>query len=88
LPELIYLNFFRSHQFPATQIEYFNHGSGPLQAGAPLYFNQAMNATSIFIIALALAVDAFAVALAAGVTLPRVSLRHTFRLAWHFGLFQ
>lgn len=47
-----------------------------------------MNTTAIFIIALALAVDAFAVALAAGVTLPRVSPRHTFRLAWHFGLFQ
>ena len=47
-----------------------------------------MNTTAIFIIALALAVDAFAVALAAGVTLPEVSPRHTFRLAWHFGLFQ
>ena len=39
-------------------------------------------------IALALAVDAFAVALAAGVSLPKISFRHTFRLAWHFGLFQ
>ncbi|MEN8134129.1 MAG: manganese efflux pump MntP family protein [Thermodesulfobacteriota bacterium] len=47
-----------------------------------------MNTTAIFIIALALAVDAFAVALAVGVTLPKVSPRHTFRLAWHFGLFQ
>jgi putative Mn2+ efflux pump MntP len=47
-----------------------------------------MNTTSSFIIALALAVDAFAVALAAGVTLPKINLRHTFRLAWHFGLFQ
>jgi putative Mn2+ efflux pump MntP len=47
-----------------------------------------MNTTSIFIIALALAVDAFAVALATGVTLPQVSRRHIFRLAWHFGLFQ
>ncbi len=43
---------------------------------------------TILLIALALAVDAFAVALAAGITLPRVTLRHTFRLAWHFGLFQ
>lgn len=47
-----------------------------------------MTTTAIFIIALALAVDAFAVALAAGVSLPEVSHRHTFRLAWHFGLFQ
>jgi len=39
-------------------------------------------------IALALAVDAFAVALAAGAYLPQVTRRHTFRLAWHFGLFQ
>ncbi len=59
-----------------------------MQAGTPLYFNQAMNSTAIFIIALALAVDAFAVALATGVSLPRVSPRHTFRLSWHFGLFQ
>jgi putative Mn2+ efflux pump MntP len=39
-------------------------------------------------IAVGLAMDAFAVALAAGVTLQRVTARHTFRLAWHFGLFQ
>ena len=47
-----------------------------------------MHFTTVFLIALALAVDAFAVALATGVCLPKVSLRHTFRLAWHFGLFQ
>lgn len=47
-----------------------------------------MNASTIFVIALALAVDAFAVAVASGVCLPRVGLRETFRLAWHFGLFQ
>ncbi|MDT8334365.1 MAG: manganese efflux pump MntP family protein [Desulfurivibrionaceae bacterium] len=47
-----------------------------------------MNTSTIFLIALALAVDAFAVALAAGVALPRTTFRHTFRLAWHFGLFQ
>ena len=47
-----------------------------------------MTTSSILLIAVALAVDAFAVALAAGVSLPKVSLRHTFRLAWHFGLFQ
>jgi putative Mn2+ efflux pump MntP len=32
--------------------------------------------------------DAFAVAIAAGVSLKRVSRRQMFRLSWHFGLFQ
>jgi putative Mn2+ efflux pump MntP len=32
--------------------------------------------------------DAFAVSIAAGVTLRQVSGRQTFRLSWHFGLFQ
>jgi len=39
-------------------------------------------------IAVALAMDAFAVALATGVCLKQVSPRQTFRLSWHFGLFQ
>jgi putative Mn2+ efflux pump MntP len=43
---------------------------------------------NIFAIAMALAMDAFAVAIATGVRLKRVSLRQFFRLAWHFGLFQ
>jgi len=43
---------------------------------------------TLFAIAVALAVDAFAVALAAGAGLPRLHWRHTFRLAWHFGFFQ
>jgi len=47
-----------------------------------------MSLSTILLIALALAVDAFAVALAAGIALPWVGRRHTFRLAWHFGLFQ
>ncbi|MBU0729108.1 MAG: manganese efflux pump MntP family protein [Proteobacteria bacterium] len=47
-----------------------------------------MSNTSILLIALALAVDAFSVALAAGISLPEVGHRHTFRLSWHFGLFQ
>lgn len=47
-----------------------------------------MNAFSVFLIALALAVDAFAVAVAAGITIPVLTFRHVFRLAWHFGLFQ
>lgn len=39
-------------------------------------------------LAVALAMDAFAVSLAVGFGLRRITLRHTFRLAWHFGLFQ
>jgi putative Mn2+ efflux pump MntP len=42
----------------------------------------------IIAIAIALAMDAFAVAIAAGVTLKHISFRQNFRLAWHFGLFQ
>jgi manganese efflux pump family protein len=38
--------------------------------------------------ALALAMDAFAVSAAVAASLPEVTGRHTFRLAWHFGLFQ
>ena len=39
-------------------------------------------------IAVALAMDAFAVALATGLTLDSVTGRHLFRLGFHFGLFQ
>lgn len=39
-------------------------------------------------LAVALAMDAFAVSIATGVALKSVSPRQTFRLAWHFGLFQ
>lgn len=47
-----------------------------------------MSYSTIFLVALALAVDAFAVALTVGVSLGRVDSRQTFRLAFHFGLFQ
>jgi len=43
---------------------------------------------NVIFIAVALAMDAFAVSIAAGVALKFVSARQTFRLAWHFGLFQ
>lgn len=42
----------------------------------------------VFGIAIGLAMDAFAVAVATGLTLPQVTPRHTFRLSFHFGLFQ
>lgn len=47
-----------------------------------------MDIVNISAIAVALAMDAFAVSIAAGVTLKNVSFRQTFRLSWHFGLFQ
>ncbi|TSK06065.1 MAG: manganese efflux pump [Geobacter sp.] len=47
-----------------------------------------MDWISILGIAVALAMDAFAVALAAGAVLNPITGRHLFRLGFHFGLFQ
>ena len=47
-----------------------------------------MNFLMVIGLALALAMDAFAVAVAAGLSLNPSTGRQTFRLAWHFGLFQ
>ena len=47
-----------------------------------------MDWLTIFGIALALAMDAFAVALAAGAVITPLTGRHLFRLGFHFGLFQ
>lgn len=47
-----------------------------------------MSWLTIFGIALALAMDAFAVALAAGAVISPLTGRHLFRLGFHFGLFQ
>jgi putative Mn2+ efflux pump MntP len=47
-----------------------------------------MDNLSVFAIAFALAMDAFAVSIAAGIALKTVTLRQTIRLAWHFGFFQ
>ncbi len=55
---------------------------------AGLCFYASMNFVWILTIALALALDAFAVSVAAGVCLPEVGARRTLRLAWHFGFFQ
>lgn len=47
-----------------------------------------MQFLNISAIAVALAMDAFAVAIATGVALKQISFRQYFRLAWHFGFFQ
>lgn len=57
-----------------------------LRSGIIIY--ASMNIYELFGLAIALAMDAFAVSLAAGATLARITPRHYFRLAWHFGLFQ
>ncbi len=43
---------------------------------------------SLVTIAVALAMDAFAVAVVSGITLNLITRRHLFRLSFHFGLFQ
>ncbi|MDM8005958.1 MAG: manganese efflux pump MntP family protein [Phycisphaerae bacterium] len=43
---------------------------------------------SIWGMAVGLAMDAFAVSIAVGLAVGRVTPRHVFRIAWHFGLFQ
>ena len=47
-----------------------------------------MEFIKILAIAVALAMDAFAVSIATGVNLRNVDYRQMFRLSWHFGLFQ
>ena len=47
-----------------------------------------MDFTILIGIAIALAMDAFAVAVASGITLKTITFRHIFRLSWHFGFFQ
>lgn len=47
-----------------------------------------MATVTLIAVAVGLAMDAFAVAIGVGLTLSRVTLRQTLRLAWHFGLFQ
>ncbi len=47
-----------------------------------------MDLLTLFGIAIALAMDAFAVALSAGLVLPHLTGRHLFRFGFHFGLFQ
>jgi len=47
-----------------------------------------VNFLTVLFIAVALAMDVFAVSIAAGVSLKRIDVRQTFRMAWHFGFFQ
>ena len=47
-----------------------------------------MSLLTILAIAVGLAMDAFAVAIAAGLTIAPLTGRHVFRLSFHFGLFQ
>ncbi|HVP13423.1 MAG TPA: manganese efflux pump MntP family protein [Phycisphaerae bacterium] len=47
-----------------------------------------MSILTIVVVALGLSMDALAVAIAAAITLDKMSGRHVFRLAFHFGLFQ
>ena len=47
-----------------------------------------MSLIAIIGLAVALAMDALAVSISAGVYIQRVSARQFFRLSWHFGLFQ
>lgn len=47
-----------------------------------------MDTITLFGTALALGMDAFAVAACVSASLPIFTQRHTFRLTWHFGLFQ
>lgn len=47
-----------------------------------------MNFPTLFLLAIALAMDAFAVAVTAGLQIQHLTVRHIFRLSWHFGLFQ
>jgi putative Mn2+ efflux pump MntP len=58
------------------------YGNGTTPREAPI------DTLTLLGIAVGLAMDAFAVAIATGIALGKVSGRQTFRLAFHFGLFQ
>ena len=47
-----------------------------------------MSLITVLGLAIALALDAFAVSIVSGIHLKTVNFRQTFRLSWHFGLFQ
>jgi putative Mn2+ efflux pump MntP len=47
-----------------------------------------MSILTMILIAFGLAMDAFAVSVASGLVIERLTFRHVFRMAFHFGLFQ
>ncbi len=53
-----------------------------------MFYSSVMSILQVVFIAVALAMDAFAVAVAAGISFRTVSWRRTLRLSWHFGFFQ
>jgi len=53
-----------------------------------MFGGNSMNLVEIIMIAVGLAMDAFAVSIASSVIIGKVSRRQVFRLAFHFGLFQ
>ena len=66
----------------------FSLKKGELAVWVSLGKNIIMTLTNTIAIAIALAMDAFAVSIAAGVTLKQLDFRQRFRLSWHFGFFQ
>lgn len=50
--------------------------------------NSTLGWLNILGVAVGLAMDAFAVSIVAGLTIERLTRRHVFRMAFHFGLFQ
>ncbi len=59
-----------------------------VDTSAACRYKPRMDLLTLFGIALALAMDAFAVALGTGMNLAKLTGRHLFRLGFHFGLFQ
>jgi len=66
----------------------YNAPAGSAATGKPFAREVRLDSVNIAGIALGLAMDAFAVAIASSITLGSVSVRQIFRLAFHFGLFQ
>ena len=59
-----------------------------ISGGGDVDLSTAIGWITLLGVALALAMDALAVSIAAGLTVARVTPRRTFRIAFHFGLFQ
>ncbi len=62
------------------------HSKAPIRALT--WRPQIMEFRTLLVISVALALDALAVAVVAGLTIDKITIRHVFRLAFHFGLFQ